>query len=325
MSFPCFVRVAAATLCAWLLTVITAAATAQTYPVKPPRIVLPFLGGNEFVGRWLAYKLSPALGQQVIVEPRLGAGGNIAHEAVAKASPDGYTLLLAATTFAINPHLNPRAGYDPLRDYAPVALLAFVPSLLVVHPSVPAKSLRELQQLAQQHPGKLSYGSGGVNSATHLAGELLKVHTKTRIVHVPYKSATIALVGAISGEVDLVIAAVPVVAPYVQQDRLRALAVLDTKRVASMPRVPTSAEAGVPQLQSVFWYVLLAPAGTPRDIVERLNTESAKAMQAADTQERFATIGAETKAGTPEQAAEFLRSEYARWGKLIRESGIKPE
>ena len=303
----------------------TMAVSAQGYPAKPPRIVLPFLGGNEFVGRWLAYKLSPALAQQVIVEPRLGAGGNIAHEAVAKAAPDGYTLLLAATTFAINPHLNPKAGYDPLRDYAPVALLAFVPSLLVVHPSVPAQSLHDLQKLARQYPGKLSYGSGGINSATHLAGELLKVHTKTNIVHVPYKSATIALVGAISGEVDLVIAAVPVVALYVQQNRLRALAVLDAKRVASMPRVPTSAESGVPQLQSVFWYVLLAPAGTPRDIVDRLNLESAKAMQAADTQERFATIGAETKSGTPEQAAEFLRSEYTRWGKLIREAGIKSE
>ncbi len=194
-----------------------------------------------------------------------------------------------------------------------------------MHPSVPARSLAELQQLARRNPGKLSYGSGGVNSATHLAGELLKLLTKTQIVHVPYKSATIALVGATSGEVDMVIAAVPVIAPYVQQNRLRPLAVLDAKRLASMPGVPTATEAGVPQLQVVFWYVLLAPAGTPREIVERLHAESVKAMQAADTRERFATIGAETTSHTTEQTAAFLRDEQARWGKLIREAGIKAE
>lgn len=317
-------RRAAAALCAWLLAL--PCAWAQTYPAKPVRIVLPFLGGTDFVARWLAFKLSPpALSQPVIVEPRLGAGGNIAHEAVAHAPGDGYTLLMAAPTFVINPHLNPKAGYDPFRDFAPVALLAFIPNLLVAHPSVPARSLAELLQLARRNPDKLSYGSGGVNSATHLAGELLKFLTKTRIVHVPYKSATIALVGAASGEVDIVIAAVPVIAPYVQQNRLRPLAVLDTKRVASMSGVPTAAEAGVPGLQVVFWYVLAAPAGTPRAILDRLSTESLKAMQAADTRERFTTIGAETTAYTPEQTAAFLREESSRWGKLIREAGIKGE
>lgn len=304
---------------------VSQAAWTQSYPVKPVRVVLPFLGGTDYVARWLAQKLTPALGQQVIVEPRLGAGGNIAHESVARAPADGYTLLMAAPSVVINPHLNSKVGFDPLKDYAPIALLAFIPNVLVVHPSVPVKSLRELQQLARNHPGKLSYGSGGVNSATHLAGEFLKLLSKAQIVHVPYKSATLALVGAMSGEVDMVIAAVPPIAPYVQQGRLRPLAVLDTKRVASLPGVPTSAEAGMPQLQVVFWYVLLAPAGTPRDIIERLNTESVKAMQSAETRERFATIGAETTSNTPEQAAAFLRAEYARWGKLIREAGIKAE
>ncbi|MBI3044491.1 MAG: tripartite tricarboxylate transporter substrate binding protein [Betaproteobacteria bacterium] len=298
---------------------------AQGYPVKPVRIVLPFLGGTDFVGRWLAHKLTPALGHQAIVEPRLGAGGNIAHESVARAPADGYTLLMAAPTFVINPHLSRKASFDPLKDFAPVALLAFIPNVLVVHPSVPAGSLGELQQLARRYPGKLSFGSGGVNSATHLAGEMLKQLTKSEIVHIPYKSATLALVGAATGDVDIVIAAVPVIAPHVHQKRLRPLAVLDAKRVASLPGVPTSAEAGVPQLKVVFWYVLLAPAGTPREIIERLSAESMKTMRAADTRERFATIGADTVSRTPEQTAAFLRNEHARWGKLIRDAGIKAD
>lgn len=316
-------HLAAAALSAALL--VPQPGWAQTYPAKPVRVVLPFLGGTDFVARWLAQKLTPALGQQVIVDPRLGAGGNIAHESAARAPADGYTLLMAAPTFVINPHLSRKASFDPLKDFAPVALLAFIPNVLVVHPSVPAGSLGELRQLARRNPGKLSFGSGGVNSATHLAGELLKQLTKSEIVHIPYKSATLALVGAATGDVDIVIAAVPVIAPHVHQKRLRPLAVLDAKRVASLPGVPTSAEAGMPQLQVVFWYVLLAPAGAPRDIIERLNAESVKAMQAADTRERFATIGAETASNTTEQTAEFLRAEHARWGKLIRDAGIKAE
>lgn len=300
-------------------------AFAQSYPAKPVRIVLPFLGGTEFVARWLAHELGPALGQQVIVEPRLGAGGNIAHDTVARAPADGYTLLMAAPTVVINPLLNAKAGFDPLKDYAAIGLLASIPNVLVVHPSVPVKTMRQLQDLARRAPDKLSYGSGGVNSATHLAGELLKQLTKTQIVHVPYKSATLALVGAMSGEVDVVIAAVPPIAPYVEQGRLRPLAILHTKRVSSMPSVPTSAEAGLPGLQVVFWYVLLAPAGTPPDVIDRLNAESVKAMQSADTRERFATIGAETVANTAAQTNDFLHAESSRWGKLIREAGIKPE
>jgi tripartite-type tricarboxylate transporter receptor subunit TctC len=302
-----------------------ASATAQPYPSKPVRIVLPFLGGTDFVARWLAHKLTPALGQQVIVEPRLGAGGNIAHEAVAKAPADGYTLLMAAPTFVINSHLSAKATFDPIRDFAPVGLLAFVPNVLVVHPSVPARTLAQLQQLARKHPGTLSYGSGGVNSATHLAGELLKQLTKADIVHVPYKSATLALVGAATGDVDIVIAAVPVIAPHVQQNRLRALAVLDKKPVESLPAVPTSLDAGLPGLQVVFWYVLAAPAGIPRETLERLSNESIRAMQAKDTKERFASIGADPVSYTPEQTSQFLKSEHVRWGNLIRNAGIKSE
>lgn len=328
MKAPQFHRSITALLSAALLAVLAAAmprAGAQSYPLKPIRILLPFAGGTDVVGRLLALKLSPALGQQIVPDPRLGAGGNIAHEAAAKAPPDGYTLLMAAPPVVINPNLNPRVGFDPLRDFAPIALLGTIPNVLVVHPSVPAKSLRDLVQLARNHPGKLSYGSGGVGSANQLAAELLKSLTKTSILHVPYKSATIALVGAMSGEVDIVIVAASSVVSYVKEGRMRALAVLDTRRIGSMPQAPTSAEAGLPQLVAVNWYVLLAPVGTPREIVERLNAESVKTMTAPDTRERLAAMGGEPASGTPGQTAEFLRAEYARWGKVIKDAGIRAE
>ncbi len=328
MSAPQFHRAGAALLSTALFAALVTAlppALAQSYPLKPIRILLPFAGGTDVVGRLLALKLSPAIGQQVVPDPRLGAGGNIAHEAAAKSPPDGYTLLMAAPPVVINPHLNPKLGFDPLRDFAPIALLATIPNVLVVHPSVPAKSLRELVQLARSHPGKLSYGSGGVGSANHLAAELLKSLTKTNILHVPYKSATIGLVGAMSGEVDIVIVAASSVVSYVKDGRMRPLAVLDTRRVGSMPQVPTSAEAGMPQLVAVNWYVLLAPAGTPREIIERLNAESVKAMATPETRERLAAMGGEPASSTPGQTAEFLRAEYARWGKLIKDAGIRAE
>lgn len=328
MSVPQFHWAGSTLLSAALYAALATAmppAGAQGYPVKPIRIILPFAGGTDVVGRLIALKLSPALGQQVVPDPRLGAGGNIAHEAAAKSLPDGYTLLMAAPPVLINPHLNPKVGFDPLRDFAPIVLLATIPNVLVVHPSVPAKSLHELMQLARRQPGKLTYASGGVGSANHLAGELLKSLTRTDIVHVPYKSATIALVYAMSGEVDIVIVVVSSAAPYVKAGRMRALAVLDTKRVGSMPQVPTSAEAGLPQLVAVNWYVLLAPSATPRAIIERLNAESVKVMMTPDTRERLAAMGGEAASSTPEQTAEFLRAEHARWGKVIRDAGIKAE
>lgn len=300
-------------------------ALAQNYPVKPVRIILPYLGGTDFVGRWLAFKLSPVLGQQIVVDPRPGAGGNLGHEAAAKSPPDGYTLMLGAPPLVSNPHLNRKVGFDPLRDFAPIAIVATIPNVLAVHPSVPAKTLRELVQLARSSPGKLAYGSGGVGSTSHLAGELFKSLTKTNILLVPYKGASFALVGAMSGEIDMVIPAASAVEPYVKDRRMRALAVLDTKRVNSMPGVPTSAEAGMPQFQIVNWYVLAAPAGTPRPIIDRLNAELTKVMQSPETRDHFVVIGGTPGSTTPEQAAAFLRTEYERWGKIIREAGIKAE
>jgi tripartite-type tricarboxylate transporter receptor subunit TctC len=312
------------TLLAAAALALGAQAFAQSYPSRPIRVILPFAGGTDAVARLLSAKMSPALGQQLVPEPRLGAGGNIAHEAVAKAAPDGYTLLMAAPPLVLNPHLN-KVNYDPLRDLAPIGLITAIPNVLVVHPSVPAKTMDELIALARKNPGKLTYASGGVGSANHLAGELLKSVTKTDIVHVPYKSATIALTGAMGHEVDIVIVAASSVAAMVKDGRMRALAVLDSKRVGSLPGVPTTAEVGLPQVVMVNWYMLLAPAGTPRAIVDRLNAEIGKAMSAPDTRERLAGMGGDPASGTPEQAAEFLAREYEQWGKVIREAGIKAE
>jgi len=311
-----------------LLAVIAFAASAafaQSYPTKPIRMLLPFAGGTDAVARLLSFKASPALGQQLVPEQRLGAGGNIAHEAVARAVPDGYTLLMAAPPLVINPHLNPRVGFDPLRDFVPIALLTSIPNVLVVHPSVKAGSLAELMALARSAPGKLTYGSGGVGSSNHLAAELMKSIAGVDIVHVPYKSATLALTAALGGETDIVIVAASSAASYVKDGRMRALAVLDAKRSSAMPEVPTAAEAGMAQLLAVNWYILLAPAGTPQAIVERLNAEAVKAMAAPDMRERLAGLGGEPAALTPGQTAAFLRAEYAQWGKVIREANIKAE
>ena len=298
---------------------------AQDYPNRPIRLVLPFAGGTDVVARLLAQRMSASLGQQVLPDQRLGAGGNIAHEAVAKAAPDGYTLLMAAPPVVLNPLLNPKVGFDPVRDFAPVAVVAAIPSVLVVHPLVPAKSMKELVALARRNPDKLSYGSGGVGSTPHLASELLKSLAGVKMLHVPYKSATIALTGAMSGEVDVVVVASSSAAPYVKNGRLRALAVLDGKRVAAMAEVPTAAEVGFPQLLAVNWYALLAPRDTPVAIVERLNAEAVKAINAAETRERLAGIGGEPMTTSAAQSAAFIRDEMARWGKVIRDAGVKAE
>lgn len=313
------IRTLAAALC-----LASAAAAAQEYPTKPIRVLLPFAGGTDAVARLLAFKLGPALGEQVLPEQRLGAGGNIAHRAAAAAAPDGYTLLMAAPPLVINPQLNANAGFDPLRDFVPIAYLTAIANVLVVNPKVAAKTLGELIALARASPGRLSYGSGGVGSANHLAAELLKSIAKIDMLHVPYKSATLALTGLLAGEVDVVIVAASSAAAYVKEGRLRALAALDAKRSSAMPGVPTAAQEGIP-LAAVNWYVLLAPAGTPRAIVERLNAESVRAVNAPDMRERLAALGGEPMSGSPEDTAAFLRKEYEQWGKVIREAGIKAE
>lgn len=302
-----------------------AAAQAQTYPSKPIRMILPFAGGTDTVGRLVATRLSAALGQQVVPEPRVGATGNIGYLAAAKSPADGYTLLMGAVPVLTNPHLNPKVGFDAMRDFAPVALLATIPNVVIVHPTVPAKNMRELIAIARSSPGKIAYGSGGFGSANHLAAELMQSFSKIKFTHVPYKSATLGIAGALSGEVDMVIVVISSAVSYVQSGKMRALAILDHKRNSSIPEVQTSAEAGLPGLVAINWYAILAPAGTPRPVIDRLNAEAVKAMSTPDMRERFAAMGGDIATGTPEQTAEFLRAENERWGKVIRGANIKAE
>jgi tripartite-type tricarboxylate transporter receptor subunit TctC len=304
---------------------LATAAGAQQYPVKPVRIITGFAGGSELMARMVAAQLTPALGQQVIVDPRLGAAGNIGFEAAARAAPDGYTLLMGAVPLLSNPFMYPKVGYDPIKDFAPIVLLSTIPNGVFLHPSVPAKTLRELTQLARKSPGKIAYGSGGVGSANHLAAEFFQSLAKIKFTHVPYKSAGLGLVGAMSGEVDMVIVVVSSGAAYVKDGRMRGLAVLDTKRSTALPDMPTSGEAGFSELQAVNWYGLLAPAGTPPAIVERLYTAAVKVMSPPDVQTKLRGLGGEPAALNPSQTAEFFRAEHARWGKVIREAGIKAE
>ena len=304
---------------------LAATAQAQNYPTKPVRMILPFAGGTETVGRLVATKLSAVLGQPVVPEPRVGATGNIGYVAAAKSPNDGYTLLMGAVPVLTNPHLNPKVGFDGIRDFAPVALLATIPNVVIVHPSVPARNMRELIALARGNPGKIAYGSGGFGSANHLAAELMQSFAKIKFTHVPYKSATLGIAGALSGDVDMVIVVISSAVPFVNSGKMRALVILDHKRNVSIPEVQTSKEAGLPGLVAINWYAILAPAGTPRAIIDRLNAESVKAMSAPDMRERFAAMGGDIATGTPEQTGEFLRSESERWGKVIREAGIKAE
>jgi tripartite-type tricarboxylate transporter receptor subunit TctC len=273
----------------------------------------------------IAAKVSPALGQAIVVEPRVGAAGNIGWEAAAKAPADGYTLVMGAVPLLTNPHLYARVGYDPLKSFAPIALVASIPNMLIVHPAVPVRTLKELIALARSSPGKLVYGSGGIGSANHLAAEFIQAAAKVRFTHVPYKSATFAVTGALSGDVDMVILVVASAMPFVNAGKMRAIFVMDARRNASAPDVPTSAEAGMPDLIAVNWYALLAPAGTPRPALERLNAEVVKAMSVPEARSAILAQGGEPAAYSPEQTAEFLRSEYARWGKVIREAKIKTE
>jgi tripartite-type tricarboxylate transporter receptor subunit TctC len=302
-------------------------ASAQpVYPVKTVRIVIPFgTGGSNLISRWLAPKFTEAFGQTFVVDPRTGAGGNIGIELVAKSPPDGYTLLISPPGMVFSPFLYKKVGYDPLRDFTPIALLGSVPNVMAIHPSVPAQSLQQVIDLAKKQPKKLAYGSGGIGSTNHLAMEALKSITKTDIVHIPYKGATIALVDLISGQVDIVVVAVSSVAQYVQQGKLRGIVTLSPRRSHALPSLPTSAEAGQPQFVMENWYGFYAPVGLPRDIVERLNAEAVKAMKLPDTRERLGSQGFDLFPSSPQELAAMVKSEYVRFGKIVKDAGITPE
>jgi tripartite-type tricarboxylate transporter receptor subunit TctC len=310
---------------ALLVASFCGAALAQSYPNKPIRLILPFpaAGPSDIVGRAVGQKLSEQLGENVVPDNRVGAGGNLGIGAVAKAPPDGYTILVTSATIAISPSLYSNLTYDAAKDLAPVARLATIENVLLVHPSVPAKTLRQFVALARAHPGKLNYGSGGPGTTNHLANELLKSLGKINIVHVPYKGATLATVALIGGEVDEVIVSVASVLPMIQSGKVRPLAVLSERRVATLPDVPTAKESGVDGFLMSIWYGMFAPAGTPREIILRLNREVIKALESPAMRERMAAAGIDPWPGTPEQMADLLRSETARYAKIIESAGLR--
>jgi len=310
-----------------LLLAAAAPAAAQGYPAKPVRLILPFPPGgpSDILGRALSQKLGEQLGQPVLSDNRPGAGGNLGMEVAAKSPPDGYAIVLASPTVAISPSLYKKLNYDVQKDFAPISMVASIPNIVVVHLSVPAKTLKELIQLARRNPGKLNFGTSGAGSTTHLSVEILKNLAQLDMVHVPYKGQGLALVGLLSGQVDLAIMAVPSALGMVQAGKVRPLAVLSAQRVPSVPNVPTSKEAGVDDFEVSVWFGILAPAATPREIIARLNAELHKALAAPDLRERLAANGIEPVTGTPEQLSGFIRSETLRYAKVIKAANIAVE
>ena len=309
-----------------VIAAVAGSAVAQTFPAKTIRMILPFPPGgpSDILGRALAQKLTEQLGHTVITDNRPGAGGNLGLELTAKAPPDGYTIVLSSPLIALSPSLYSKLNYEQ-KDLAPVSLVALIQNVVLVHPSVPARNLKELVQIARSNPGKLNYGSGGVGTTTHLAPELLMSMTQTKMVHVPYKGSGLALLGLISGQVDVLVMAVPAAEQQVKAGKARALAIVSEKRATPLPNIPTAKESGFENFVVDIWYGILAPAGTPQNIVGRLNTEINKALAAPDLKDRLLTAGIQPLGNTPEQFAGFIRSETGRYAKVIKDAGIKPE
>ena len=302
-------------------------AAAQTYPNRPVRIVAPFPagGGLDLVSRALGQRLSTALGQSIIIDNRSGADGMIGTEQVAKAAPDGYTLLISSTgPMVINPALNIKMPYDTLRNFAPITLVVVQSLCLVVHPSLPVKSVKELIALAKAKPGQLNYGSGGIGNGAHLAGEIFRTITSIDIVHVPYKGAAPAVVDLLAGQVQMMLNSIPVLLPFIKSAKLRALAVGADKRMAILPEVPTMRESGIAKFDANSWYGFFAPAGTPKEIVSRLNYESAKILRSQEMRDFMSPQGAEAIGDSPEEFSAHIRSELAKWAQAVKTAGVRP-
>lgn len=322
-------RTIVAALLAVALPVTDAAAqsSAPNYPSKPIRIVVPQSAGGstDLTARLIAQKLSGALGQTVIVDNRPGAGSILGTDLVAKAPPDGYTLLVVASSITINPSLHKKLPFDPVRDLAPVTQLSAFPNMLVVHPSFPVKTVRDLIALAKAKPGQINYGSSGTGTGTHLSAELFKYMTGVDMVHVPYKGGGPAVIALISGQVQLNFATIPSVLPHVRSGKLRAVAVTTIKRSPAAPEVPTIAESGVPGYDHGPWNGMLAPAKTPQAIIAKLNAEVAKIVHLPETAGVLIHDGAEPVGNTSEEFAAVIRTETAKWAKVIKAAGIKAD
>ena len=313
---------------ATVLLCLAALARAQPYPAKPIHFIVPFPpgGGNDTVARAIAQQLGPDLGQPVVVDNRPGAGGSVGAELAAKSPPDGYTLFLAGVgSHAVNPNLHARLAYDPVRDFTPITLVATAPSVLVVNPAVPARTVAEFTAYARANPGKLNYASNGNGSAAQLAAAMYESMANVRMVHVPYKGIAPALTDLLSGEVQLMFGTVVALVPHIQAGKLRALAVTSRKRSALLPDVPSLAESGLPDYEAGSWYGVMAPAGTPREIVERLHGAIARALKQPDVAQRLAAEGAIVIGSTPAEFGAHIKAELARVGNVVRAAGIRIE
>jgi tripartite-type tricarboxylate transporter receptor subunit TctC len=320
-AFPVFAALALASLA-------SSSAVAQEYPHKPLRLIVPFPpgGGNDILARAVGQRLSDIIGQQIIVDNRGGAGGLIGAELAAKAVPDGYTIFLASIgNLAFTPALHARLPYDPVRDFAPVTLLATSAFILVVNPSLPAKSVKDLIALAKARPGTLNYGSSGQGSSLHMTGEIFKLATGTDLVHVAYKGSAPALTDLMAGQVQIMFGTMPPTLPHVKTGKLRALGVSGARRTPAAPDVPTIAEAGVPGFEVLNWYGIVAPGKTPAAIVQRLNRDLRTALKSPQMTESLGTQGLEDAADTPEKFGAFIKSEMAKYAKVVKAAGIRAE
>ena len=314
-------------LIALALAMVAGTAGAQTYPTKAVRLVVPFLAGGstDIVGRTVAQKLSEMWGQQVFVDNRPGGGTTIGTDLVAKAAPDGYTLLVTPAPFTINPSLLAKLPYDALNDFVPITLINTTPLVMVVHPGVPAKNVKELIALAKAKPGKLNFGSSGTGGSNHLAGELFDAMAGVKMVHIPYKGNAGALTDIVGGHLDVVYNGITSAIALIRGDKLRALAVTSLQRSAALPDVPTLDESGLKGFEAVAWNGLTAPAKTPRDVILKINADVVKIVNSPELKERLKADGSDPVGNTPEQFATFLRNEIAKWAKVIKFANVKPE
>ena len=317
---------------ALVASMLPAASNAQdkgtaAYPVKPIRAVVGYApgGGADIMGRLIAQRITESLGQQVVVDNKPGAGQNIGAEFVAKSPPDGYTLFMSSSALGINVSLYPKLGYDPVKNFAPIAVFAQSPNLLLVHPSLPANNAREFIAFARKNPGKLNFSSSGSGSTQHLSGELFKLMTGVEMTHVPYKGSAPSLTALVSGEVEFAFNNIPSAQPFLSSKRLKALAITSRQRSPLLPQVPTLIESGLKGFDVAAWYGLLAPAGTPPEIVARLHDTVAKAVKTKEFKAQLAQMGADPIDESSKFFAEFLQEEITRWQKVIQASKAKPE
>ena len=316
----------------WLIAIITTlyatVGVAQTYPSKAMRLIVGFPpgGGTDIVSRVIAQRLSEWYGQAVVVENRSGATGSIGADALAKSAPDGYTIMMGhANSHAISPNLVAKLPYDPIKDFAPVAYVGYVPNVLSLHPSVPAKNMKELVTLLKANPGKYTYASSGNGSSQHLSGEMFRLLTGVNIVHVPYKGSGDGIRDLVAGVVSMNFDTMPPVLPHLKDGRLRGLGISTPKRLSQLPDVPTFAEEGLTGFEILNWYGVMAPAATPREIVMKLNTDINRAMREPDVRTRLEQVGTQLREMTPEEFGTFMRAELAKYGKLVKDANIRLE